>query len=254
MTKTCFFIFCLLFSIGCVNPFRNEGRPNQDLKQYKWYYSGSKKQYHYFYYTGFWFTHPEKFKVHENDHNIESPFPVTRDRKEWRMMAWSEKESNLRYEKFEPVVKEHGNRQFVMAYNIRFDSVQKGAVGLSGWYGHIFEGIPYGSNGFIIQVEPGLGGGKINLGYGMIVFMNDMRDSNFIIDISDNPAFGIAGYASVLRTWGDPWGAEPDQTYLGVELEGVMFMFHGIVGAYRHIGGSDNKNDWLFSVGTGVGF
>ena len=75
--------------------------------------------------------------------------------------------------------------------------------------------------GTIIQVEPGLGGGKLQFGI-----------------------FGEGGHTvlaaaklSVLRTWRDPIGLEPDQAYLGVECEAALGGFLNVnLGVYGQAG------------------
>lgn len=94
---------------------------------------------------------------------------------------------------------------------------------------------------FFVQVEPGFGGGKLNMGYrlGEIRFL---------------PIWNVGLSGSVLRTWGNPLGdVQPDQTYLGAELSGV-FAFIGLnAGIYRHTAGDDPAHGWIYTLGAGFG-
>jgi hypothetical protein len=59
----------------------------------------------------------------------------------------------------------------------------------------------YSPDGLLIQLEPGIGGGRINLGVA-----------------SNNGLGGFGAKATLLRTWGRPWGTRPGTTYLGGEI------------------------------------
>jgi hypothetical protein len=63
-------------------------------------------------------------------------------------------------------------------------------------------------HGLLVQIEPGLGGGKARLGYAMGLL----------------PYAAGGGKASVLRTWGHPLWTEAGRTYLGVEAEASFFI------------------------------
>jgi hypothetical protein len=51
----------------------------------------------------------------------------------------------------------------------------------------------YSTDGVLLQAEPGLSGGKVSLGAA-----------------TTNGLFGVGAKASLLRTWGKPWGTRPD--------------------------------------------
>ena len=92
----------------------------------------------------------------------------------------------------------------------------------------------------VIRLEPGIGGGKINIGFKSVVRFSVMPLSTFEID------------GSLLRTWGSTWGAPSGQTYAGGELRiGVSFIFAS-AGMYKHIAG-DGEDDNLFTFGVGAG-
>ncbi len=91
-----------------------------------------------------------------------------------------------------------------------------------------------------MQLEPGLGGVKAHLGYGML-------------SVGCVGYAGLAVKASILRTYWSPVGAEENKTYLGGEIQmtGLIFRLNG--GLYRNRSTSDGR-DWLLSAGIGLGF
>ena len=79
------------------------------------------------------------------------------------------------------------------------------------------DGADYG-RGFLIQVQPGLGGGAFNVGWAPVALPS-----------WGTQAVGLAIKARVLRTWGDPWGgarARPDlrrrRGRVGLDRKGVF--------------------------------
>ncbi|MBN1482759.1 hypothetical protein EH223_12290 [candidate division KSB1 bacterium] len=97
----------------------------------------------------------------------------------------------------------------------------------------------YPYHAWLVQVEPGLGGGKLNVGLG----------GNYRYTI------GAAIKMSLLQTWLLPMGGlEKNQTYVGGEFE---WMFKGVnfsIGLYGHIAGTNPRRDMIFSAGIGIGF
>ena len=95
--------------------------------------------------------------------------------------------------------------------------------------------------GFFAQLEPGFGGGKVNLGYrfGRMQFM---------------PLWNLGLSASALQTWGNPLDdVEPDQTYAGLELSGAFSMLGLNFGVFRHVAGDDQDHEWIYTLGVGAG-
>ncbi len=91
-------------------------------------------------------------------------------------------------------------------------------------------------SGILLQAEPGLGGGKLNLGWGV--------------------RYKVIGYSlslSALQTWGNPDGLESGQTYAGLEYE-IRALLGAKAGFYSHVGGDDEEHDWLFTYALGVSF
>lgn len=100
----------------------------------------------------------------------------------------------------------------------------------------------FGHHGPYLQLEPGFGGGKINLGY-------RYGQSSFL------PIFNIGLAGSVLRTWGNPLGdIEPGQTYLGMEISGAFSVLGLNAGVFRRVGGEAEDQRWLTVLGVGAGF
>ena len=97
-------------------------------------------------------------------------------------------------------------------------------------------------HGPFVQLEPGFGGGKVNLGY-------RFSRSGFL------PVFNAGLSASLLQTWGNPLGdAEPGQTYAGIELSTAFSVLGLNTGVFRHVGGDDEEHDWITTLGVGAGF
>ena len=92
---------------------------------------------------------------------------------------------------------------------------------------------------WLVQFEPGIGGGKLNVGIG----------GNWEYTL------GAAIKASLLQTWLAPiGGVEKNQTYIGGEFE---MMWKGVnlsLGLYGHLFGDDNNRDMIVSAGLGIGF
>lgn len=89
-------------------------------------------------------------------------------------------------------------------------------------------------------VEPGLSAGRVSLGYAAY---------------GRGLGSGKAIAATVLRTWRNPWGVDPNVTYAGGELFVWPLVFVGPrVGVFHSVSPGSSANRWLFSVDLGVGF
>jgi hypothetical protein len=92
-------------------------------------------------------------------------------------------------------------------------------------------------HGLLLQIEPGLGGGKLSVGY----------------------ATGLLPYAagglklSALRTWGHPLVAKPHATYVGIEAEASFFIKLS-VGVMRRVGGNPASSRTMLTGGIGLAF
>ena len=66
-------------------------------------------------------------------------------------------------------------------------------------------------HGLLLQVQPGIGGGALNLGWVPVSFA-----------AQGTQAIAVGVKARVLRTWGSPWGTEPGRTYGGFEVAAAV--------------------------------
>ena len=89
---------------------------------------------------------------------------------------------------------------------------------------------------WIVQLEAGRGGGKLQFGVGLWYMVGGMAK------------------VSLMRTWGDPMEVEPNQTYAGVELELNLFQLHSDIGLYQRIAGDADDKESLVTWGVGIGF
>lgn len=98
----------------------------------------------------------------------------------------------------------------------------------------------YGS-GLVLQVQPGLGGGALNLGWMPVSFA-----------ASGTQALGLGVKARLVRTWGEPWsGAEPDRTYAGFELAAVVGVKASVGLLWRLGEGQADRTVVSWAVGFG---
>jgi hypothetical protein len=95
----------------------------------------------------------------------------------------------------------------------------------------------YLPHGLLLQIEPGIGGGKASLGYAKGLF----------------PFAGAGVKASVLRTWGHPVFVEPRRTYAGVEVDASFFVKLSL-GVLTRVGGQRPAPSVLVTGGIGIGF
>ena len=107
---------------------------------------------------------------------------------------------------------------------------------------------PCDFRGFFGQIEPGLGGGKLSLGWARVTG-NTNRSKSLL-----RAGFIGATYKlSVLRTWGEIGNVESGRTYAGFEIGVVLAQTNiGIGLLYRVDGGTDGR--WMFIGGGGWGF
>jgi hypothetical protein len=92
-------------------------------------------------------------------------------------------------------------------------------------------------HGLLIQIEPGVHGGKLSLGYAKGL-----------------PPYAGAGLKlSALRTWGRPLFTEPGQTYLGVEADASFFIKLSL-GIMARINHETRAPRVIVTGGLGLGF
>jgi hypothetical protein len=93
----------------------------------------------------------------------------------------------------------------------------------------------YVPHGVLVQVEPGIGGGKMGLGY--------------VKGLPPVAAGGIQAF--YLRTWGQPLWTEKRRSYVGLEFD-ATFLLKLSVGVMRSV--DDGPRDIAFTGGLGFGF
>jgi hypothetical protein len=107
---------------------------------------------------------------------------------------------------------------------------------------------PCDFRGPFVQLEPGLGGGKLSVGWARAAGVTDARGS-----LLRATYIGTTYRLSLLQTWGDAGWVEKGRTYAGVEF-GVMVAQAklGLGVLYRVDSGDDGR--WLVTGGAGWGF
>jgi hypothetical protein len=90
-------------------------------------------------------------------------------------------------------------------------------------------------SGLFLQLEPGIGGGKVALGYAK--------------GLPPPIAGGVKAF--YLRTWGRPLWADKGRDYVGIEGDATLFMKLSL-GVMRSI--DDGPRDTAVTAGIGIGF
>jgi hypothetical protein len=103
--------------------------------------------------------------------------------------------------------------------------------------------IPHCAQGFTFQADAGSGGGKLSLGIGARARVEEPDFRGTV---------GVGLRASLVRTWGDPIGTEPDLTYLGPELDLSVIRINLSLGVLWRVSGHGGSSA-LFSWGLGLG-
>lgn len=95
--------------------------------------------------------------------------------------------------------------------------------------------------GFFFQVQPGLGGGAVNIGFSPVSLAG-----------WGTQAVGVVVKARLFRSWGDPWTIEPDQTFAGVEI-GAAWIVKVSFGVLQRVeSGTGKATVFTWSVGVGL--
>ena len=134
---------------------------------------------------------------------------------------------------------EPGGSQLFPCINARYSTPMKLSFAAGVTFMQLHSNGTY--SGFFSQIEPGIAGGRLNFGY-------RYGEYHFL------PVYHIGACASLMHTWGNPLGdVESGQTYIGIELSGAFNVIILSGGAFRHIAGDDEENDWIYSLGAGLG-
>jgi hypothetical protein len=100
-------------------------------------------------------------------------------------------------------------------------------------------------NALTLTASPGLGGGRLGLGYG------------FVPKFRRHPELAVIGEVRtvLLRTWGHPLVADADRSFAGAELRASLAgVVNAGVGWYGQVQGAEGDHDhfWNFHVGVGI--
>jgi hypothetical protein len=98
------------------------------------------------------------------------------------------------------------------------------------------------------QIEPGLGGGKLNLGWGRAMGSTDLRDT-----ILTRVYLALAGKFTLYRTWSDVGSINSGRTYAGAELEFSVARVNFGLGVLYQVSHTEDSR-WLVTGGIGWGF
>jgi hypothetical protein len=100
---------------------------------------------------------------------------------------------------------------------------------------------PGAGRGLLLQVQPGLGGVALNLGFTPVA-----------LPAWGTQAVGFAVKARILRSWGSPLAIEPRQTFAGAELD-LAWIVKVSVGVLRRVqSGPGKATVFTWSVGVGL--
>lgn len=95
--------------------------------------------------------------------------------------------------------------------------------------------------GLLLQAQPGVGGGALNVGFVPVSFY-----------AQGTQALAIGVKARLVRTWGSPWGTEPGRTYAGFEA-GVAVGVKLAAGVLWKVdSGPGDERIFTWSVGLGL--
>jgi hypothetical protein len=103
--------------------------------------------------------------------------------------------------------------------------------------------------GPFVQLEPGLNGGQLSVGYAELVAEKG-RNAYYLRRVI--VGFGLR--AAVLRTWGDASVDPVRQTFLGAEGDFTIAQVNFRLGLFHSITSANETDRWLISGGIGWGF
>jgi hypothetical protein len=129
---------------------------------------------------------------------------------------------------------------FAPAFGLHFGSPQKASAAVGVVLGESWQrnGTDH-SRLFALYAEPGVSAGRAS-----VAFL-DYGHGNF------GSGVGIA--ATAMRTWRDPWTAQENMTYGGMEILLWPIVFVGPrIGMFHSFGGTTSK-PWFMSLDFGIG-
>lgn len=127
-------------------------------------------------------------------------------------------------------------------WGIEWNSPQRAAASFGLLLGDAHgDGFDLGRNLWLVQVQPGIGGGRVSVGF-----------APFAAGSSGLVFAGVAVKATLLRTWGSPTGAPPDHTYAGAQVD-VAWVVKGSIGVLKRVSGARGSHTVVtWSVGFGL--
>lgn len=108
---------------------------------------------------------------------------------------------------------------------------------------------PCDFRGFFAGFEPGLGGGKLSLGWARVSGTTN-RSGSFLAA----SYIGTAYKLSVMRTWGDSGWVEGGRTYAGFEFAIPVAQANVGIGLLYRVDNGGGGGRWLVTGGAGWGF
>lgn len=135
----------------------------------------------------------------------------------------------------------------------RYSSLQ-GLAGSVGWlFTKVESDFDCGTlcdlRGPTVQIEPGVNGGQLSVGYARIFGETDHHERLLV-----TPYLGLGIRGVLLRTWRDGYLGPSGQTFLGTEGQFTITRVAFTLGAMWHVGGANARHEWAFSSGIGWGF
>lgn len=100
---------------------------------------------------------------------------------------------------------------------------------------------PGTGRGLLLQVQPGLGGAALNVGW-----------TPFSLSGWGAQAVGVAVKARLVRSWGEPSAVEPDQTFGGLEVGAAWIVKVSVGVLWRLESGPGKATVFTWSVGVGL--
>ena len=91
----------------------------------------------------------------------------------------------------------------------------------------------------ILGADVGKGGGNLRVGYGSAFIFSDIYF-----------AFGMT--LTAVRTWGDPWNADPNESYLGPEVFAQVEVVRIHAGALYRVDGEDKTGRLIPALGIAI--
>jgi hypothetical protein len=153
----------------------------------------------------------------------------------------------------QPAEPEEPGRRVVTLGKVRLSHLQELSVGLGTMVAHLPNSYDCTTvckyRGFVLEAEPGLGGGRISGGYG-VVHGETGRSEHFLSRVY--LAYGARG--AVLRTWGETDLVPREQTLVGVEGDFTIIGIQFSLGLFQSLDPAEGADPWHVDGGIGWSF